>query len=894
MGLFDNFVSLAPGMGNRMRASAQAALAQAERGFSRAVSLAADAAVGTSHRTSFIPMGTDAYGDSAVSVNDLMNERRGIPPAHPTHQIQPVNIPSWTVPEVRSALDVHELGTFFSSAQLMDAMGRDDRIDACLGTRVRALAGKSGVGFTVAPADNVKDPKLAQEIADKVQKYWYYSCPENVMSHLLRDAVMLGVAFARIHWDLVDGIRVPRLEPWHAHTVYWDWSIQKYRAVAREGMFIIEPGSAEWFVYEPGGYRSWMSGAVRGLGLPFVIRQYTYRDWYRYCEKHGMPILAIKEPVGAMWERHKAGFWGKVQRLGAESTLRLPFSEKDGDGFGVEFVEPKDKSWATFQAMIGELNTNIAIRLLGQNLSTEVKGGSFAAAMAQELVRMDYLDADAQTLSTALREQVWKPFVRFNCQGVAPAYAPVPTWDTRPPEDKAAKATVFKTYADALKVFIDPDVRRAAPVDFALMSAGMGVDLLDEVAIKKEQEASSKSDVVVQRDVPQQDMQYGILTKNEIRRIKYGMGPMADGNKIPVVLKPQDPPVDPKDVAAGNADAKKPELFAYHLEYGLLSKNEARRMALNLPPVKDGNAPATPMVAPPPPGGGPPFGARPAAPPFGAPSDTAKPAPSPDGDSKLMALAVAPGGTGKHGGNEAQRVVARSAVNQKVRSGKLPHPNDVPCVVCGHSPGTKERRHEYDHTKGYAPEHHLDVESVCTECHKKRSLKEYGRLFALQVSYDVRQVCGIDITIDRPAGTVQNGVDQAGVPWTRTYTVDYGFVADTLGGDGDAIDVFCGPNDDAKTAFWIVQYFADGVTFDEYKLMLGFNTMADAVACYSAHVPPQYIGNTFSMPVAAVKALLGMDPSERFTVLSAARFTPSDVTEATTTKKKRGANGRYC
>lgn len=31
-----------------------------------------------------------------------------------------------------------------------------------------------------------------------------------------------------------------------------------------------------------------------------------------------------------------------------------------------------------------------------------------------------------------------------------------------------------------------------------------------------------------------------------------------------------------------------------------------------------------------------------------------------------------------------------------------------------------ERRHEYDHFKGYAAEHHLDVESVCTICHSKR------------------------------------------------------------------------------------------------------------------------------------------------------------------------------
>lgn len=31
-----------------------------------------------------------------------------------------------------------------------------------------------------------------------------------------------------------------------------------------------------------------------------------------------------------------------------------------------------------------------------------------------------------------------------------------------------------------------------------------------------------------------------------------------------------------------------------------------------------------------------------------------------------------------------------------------------------------ERRHEYDHHRGYGAEHQLDVEAVCTRCHGKR------------------------------------------------------------------------------------------------------------------------------------------------------------------------------
>lgn len=63
---------------------------------------------------------------------------------------------------------------------------------------------------------------------------------------------------------------------------------------------------------------------------------------------------------------------------------------------------------------------------------------------------------------------------------------------------------------------------------------------------------------------------------------------------------------------------------------------------------------------------------------------------------------------------------ARQRINVEVRTGYRPHPNSLPCADCGHVYTEGERRHEYDHHLGYAPEHHLDVESVCTLCHAKR------------------------------------------------------------------------------------------------------------------------------------------------------------------------------
>ena len=72
---------------------------------------------------------------------------------------------------------------------------------------------------------------------------------------------------------------------------------------------------------------------------------------------------------------------------------------------------------------------------------------------------------------------------------------------------------------------------------------------------------------------------------------------------------------------------------------------------------------------------------------------------------------------------DGDRKQARQRINVEVRTGRRAHPNSLPCEDCGHvhTPGC--RRHEYDHFKGYAPEHHYEVQVVCTLCHARRDSK---------------------------------------------------------------------------------------------------------------------------------------------------------------------------
>ena len=81
-------------------------------------------------------------------------------------------------------------------------------------------------------------------------------------------------------------------------------------------------------------------------------------------------------------------------------------------------------------------------------------------------------------------------------------------------------------------------------------------------------------------------------------------------------------------------------------------------------------------------------------------------------------------GPAPHPPRDGDKQQARQRINVEVRTGYRLHPNYIPCADCGHVWKEGERRHEYDHYAGYAPENHGKVQSVCTTCHAARDNPE--------------------------------------------------------------------------------------------------------------------------------------------------------------------------
>lgn len=99
---------------------------------------------------------------------------------------------------------------------------------------------------------------------------------------------------------------------------------------------------------------------------------------------------------------------------------------------------------------------------------------------------------------------------------------------------------------------------------------------------------------------------------------------------------------------------------------------------------------------------------------------------------------------------------------------------------------------------------------------------------------------GFKIAIENPKGSYRKGKNRDGKEWKTLMHNDYGYFVRTLGKDGDAIDVFIGPNLKSEKIFPIDQYING--EFDETKVMLGFDSAEQAKKAYLSNYEKDWKG----------------------------------------------------
>lgn len=376
------------------------------------------------------------------------------------------NLSSWTISAIRRALDDHERGSFAQSAILADALGRNARIESALTTRTH---GAMGLPFVLEVAE--KNPRRAESTKNEFELPWGKVAPEPLLNDLLRWAVLLGVAFAEVWWETSTRGWTPRMRVVHPYWISWRDYEGRFVCRTERGIVPVTPGDG-WLVFGYGSERSWMRGVVRCLGLESELRGLAVRDWARWSEAHGLPIKKALVPDRAS-DEDKDRFFSDVADMGSSGTVLLPQGNSDEASFDLELLEAKGNESEGFEKLIQLVSTDISIAILGQNLTTEVSGGSYAAANVHERVRQDYLEADTETLATTLHEQVLQPWALYN-RGDA-QLAPMPHWDAALPEDKEKLATTLKTTGESLAAWNAALAPQGASIDVLALAEKLGV-----------------------------------------------------------------------------------------------------------------------------------------------------------------------------------------------------------------------------------------------------------------------------------------------------------------------------------------------------------------------------------------------------------------------------------
>ena len=133
----------------------------------------------------------------------------------------------------------------------------------------------------------------------------------------------------------------------------------------------------------------------------------------------------------------------------------------------------------------------------------------------------------------------------------------------------------------------------------------------------------------------------------------------------------------------------------------------------------------------------------------------------------------------------------------------------------------------------------IDLEARNTDTNPTEAQTKAGNYKKAHV-----RVKGLPIAIETPKGCVRSGKDKNGKEWSIVMKNHYGYfnLTDGDGKDGDAIDVFLGPDIDNFDNVYVVDQKNTKGEFDESKVMLGFTSKEQAKNAYMSNYSDDWKG----------------------------------------------------
>lgn len=434
---------------------------------------------------------------------------------------------AWDADTVRFAERQAEAGNLSLVAALCAEMKLDDRVAQALRVRARSIisqepeweAGTGGMRTALGAAR-----KLI------TQEDWFAMAPSAELGALHEWGILLGVGFAQRRWGNApaSGRWVPKLEQWNPRAFRYDHDRKVWTVRVASGD-VVDATSDRFVIYTPFGAKAPASrGAWASVARWWLLKQYALSDWMKQGQQaRGSTVLKPPAPTagprtagddadGELMRERRNRLIRDIQQRAEDRLMFLP------PGWDMQLVQMQASTHATYQAQIELADRGIAIAMNGQNLTSDVQGGSYAAAQVHRNVEQTLLAADTEALVDCLHDQLLVPWAAYNLREGAGG-APWPKWVTKPPRDLELFSKQLTAHADALGKWNSLLAPTGHEIDVLAAAREIGLAVIPTI------------ERTTRREVFAYHLQYGLLTMNEMREY-LGLPPVADGDKPPVPI----------------------------------------------------------------------------------------------------------------------------------------------------------------------------------------------------------------------------------------------------------------------------------------------------------------------------------------------------------------------
>ena len=370
----------------------------------------------------------------------------------PISQPSPRSSVTWTPALLRSVLRRADAGDLSLVADLCDQIVADDRFGELLAQLADDVIG-CDLSFEASLRSVIGNAEKFYEIAED----WPLGYDDDELKSLLVWTMVTGVGFAKHEaWiETPSGRIVPALKWWHPqHFSYMPRGGTYATAITGDlrnhQWHVREPGTDRWKPIAAGDgewviitrrseYTPWRHGLWRPLAVWWLLKQYAMQDSGVHTEKASKTVVNSNVDSTEAQRREVAQY---VYDAAKDAVVVLP------DGWTLDIKEIGADLDTLYHSQIRLANESAAVTILGQNLSTNVDGGSYAAAREHGRKENRRVRNAAQMLTKNLQAQSLKWWAEFNFGNKS--LAPYPRWHTEPSADFAAKASALQTVATSL------------------------------------------------------------------------------------------------------------------------------------------------------------------------------------------------------------------------------------------------------------------------------------------------------------------------------------------------------------------------------------------------------------------------------------------------------------